>query len=107
MINELVHDVKQLLIEKGFYESIQNKDVYRLVALLHTEVSEYTQLVKRHGLDEEHKLERAEEIADIIIRAINLAILEEINLAEVIAWKMKKNFNRPYKYGVVKDETSD
>lgn len=66
---------------------------------MHTEVSEYTQLIKRYGLDEAHRKERASEVADMVIRAMAFAILEGIDLEGEIREKMSRNFSRPYAYG--------
>lgn len=74
-LSELQQCVERLIAEKGFRELLE--DPWRLAALMHTEVSEYTQLTKRYGLDEAHRKERASEVADMVIRAMAFAILEE------------------------------
>lgn len=107
-LNELTREIERLLREKGFYENMIGKqDVYAMSALLTTEVSEYTQLFKRHGLDEAHRIEREDEIADIIIRTLNLAVLENVNVAEAVRRKMEYNWGRPYKYNTAEGNQNE
>lgn len=106
-INKIQAELKQLLTVKGHMEDILNKDVYAITSLIHTEVSEYTQLFKKYGLEEAFKEDRAMEIADIIFRALNLAIMEEIDIAKALQKKMDFNWERPYKFGTVEERRSD
>jgi NTP pyrophosphatase (non-canonical NTP hydrolase) len=98
-INQIASDLEEVLTAKGHTDFIRNKDVYAISALIHTEVSEYTQLFKKYGLADSFKEDRAMEIADIIFRALNLALMENIDIAAAIRKKMEFNQNRPYKFG--------
>ena len=91
------------------------KEIGWRLALIHTEVSEAAQLVKRnasndifeHALaDPEVKAEFAEEIADVMIRCIDLADFCGFDLGRACMEKASKNLGRPYKYGTP-DEGKD
>jgi NTP pyrophosphatase (non-canonical NTP hydrolase) len=93
-ISELQDLVKELLVEKGFG---YGKDTFwEKLALTHTEVSELADVVKKQGFDAQADIEG--EVADIIIRAVNFAVMFDFDLESAISEKMSNNFNRPYKY---------
>lgn len=103
-INEWQADVWNLMEEKGFHDGRTNSrdDVLVRLALIHTEVSEATQEVKRHWVGEGSEQVRANtgrELGDAIVRILDLtgglgldteSILEQIHAA---------NARRPHKYG--------
>ena len=84
-----------LQVEKGFVPTL--KDKYKLSALLHTEVSEYVDAIKK-GLPKD---DVESEVADIFIRACNLVLAEKMDIAKAIRRKMGKNFGRPWGYGTI------
>jgi NTP pyrophosphatase (non-canonical NTP hydrolase) len=99
-LNKLVKDVKRLLDEKGF--PYDQSTFYEKVALLHTEVSELTDVIKKKGYGAQEEIE--EEIADIFLRAMNFALMFDFDLEEAIARKMMKNWQRPFKYNTFEEE---
>lgn len=89
---------------KGFHEGRgegRDDTIVRL-ALIHTEVSEATQIVKREWTDapsDELKARFAEELADVVIRVLDLAGCVGIELEEAVLHKLKANALRAFKYG--------
>ena len=89
---------------KGFHEDIctlnpRQAALIRL-ALIHTEVSEATQEVKRHGVDSAVIQKRiACELADVLIRCGDLAEMLGLNLDEACRTVLAANRARPYGYG--------
>jgi NTP pyrophosphatase (non-canonical NTP hydrolase) len=102
-INQIASDLATMLIQKGHFDNIKNKNVYATSALIHTEVSEYTQLYKRYGMAEAFKDDRAMEIADMVFRVLNLALMEGIDVAEAVRKKLEFNWSRPYKFGTAEE----
>lgn len=70
--NAMYTEVDALLEAKGFKESLQNK--WQLAALLHTEVIE----LQLADTAEEKELE----LADLFIRAMNMAIANKLDLSQ-------------------------
>ena len=69
------------------------------LALVHSEVSEALQVVKRYGITPESRISLAEELADTMIRLIELAECLDIDLETAVLAKMAVNRERPYGYG--------
>lgn len=99
-INELVADVKELLDEKGF--AYDKSQFWEKVALAHTEISELADVVKKKGMkDIEAQIDIEHEVADIIIRTVNFALMFDFDLEQAIQRVMDKNWKRPTKYNTV------
>jgi len=82
-------------VEKGFHQDWDNPlKVPTMLALVASEVSEALE-AHRKG-DDDHL---SEELADIVIRVMDLAEALDLDLASVIVDKAKKNKDRPYKHG--------
>lgn len=75
------------------------------LGLVHTEVSEAMQEVKRHGVDTAFiRTKIGNELADICIRVAELAETLGINLQEHTAQVLRQNWLRPYQYGTPGEE---
>ena len=96
----------QIAEDKGHHENLsaiplREATLVRL-ALVHTEVSEAVQHVKRHGMPPNTTYlqgDLAEELADILIRVGDLAEGLGIDLGLAIMKKFAKNRERPMYFG--------
>ena len=89
-------------IEKGFWEGPRNYDqIGNKLALVHSEVTEVLEAIRKNKGSQEV----VEEIADILIRTLDLyaamrnATLIEHSLDEILQSKMDKNKSRPKLHG--------
>lgn len=98
-ITDLVRESYGAAKAKGFHDDLPADRTGTLVrlALIHTEVSEATQEVKRHGVANPDAI--AEELADALIRIGDLAGSLSLDLEGAVEAKMAKNLTRPYRYG--------
>lgn len=113
VVSELVRDEKDTLVstgttvkgmmklqrathknakEKGFYD--KPRETGTLLALIHSEVSEALEADRKKDF-----LGFAEELADIVIRVMDLAELKGINLGLEVMDKMIKNEKRERMHG--------
>ena len=122
MINELAHEVYERNKLKGFYDHERN--IGEMLAMIHSEVSEalecdrknkYCQLESMEDwellacapddisfqqyFEETVKDTFEDELADIMIRVMDLAAYKGINLEIHIESKMRYNKLRPHKHG--------
>jgi len=84
---------------QGFWDS-SNKG--EKIALMHSELSEMFEAVRKHNGPSEHIPEftaEEEELADLFIRGIDYAGAFNLRLAQAIVAKMDFNLSRPYKHG--------
>ncbi len=120
MINYLAKEIHENNVEKGFYED--EKNIGEMLALIHSEVSEaleadrrgkYTagsgtiEVINSFILDKMFvtdfnivvKDSFEDELADIMIRVMDLAAFKGINLEAHIMAKIRYNKTREYKHG--------
>ena len=109
-LNGLAVDIAQENEAKGFWEDSDNELIIPTkLALIHDEVSEALQVHRdRFGDSPEDSIttmtndqgaEFTEELADIIIRTLDLAGYYDLPIGEVIEAKLEKNRQRPPKHG--------
>ena len=108
-IEELQDQAWRSAEEKGFHSDLNGIDQRRALlvrlCLLHTEVSEAAQVVKRKwgpiGSAQRSAAEGelALELADVAIRLGDLAETAGINLSDAVDVKMQQNRQRPHLYG--------
>jgi NTP pyrophosphatase (non-canonical NTP hydrolase) len=105
-INELAEDIHRTAVEHGWWNGIRT--MAEILMNIHAEVSELWESFRKGTLkDQCDKKDTGltnleEELADIIIRALDVMIAEGIDPEVVIASKMSYNQNRPYRHGGLK-----
>jgi NTP pyrophosphatase (non-canonical NTP hydrolase) len=89
-------------IEKGFWDGTKDHDkIGNKLALVHSEVTEVLEAIRKNKGSQEI----VEEIADILIRTLDLyaamrnATFVEHSLDEILFQKMEKNKSRPILHG--------
>lgn len=121
MINELAKQVHENAKSKGFFE--KEKNIGEMLCLIHSEVSEaleadrngrFADIHKTVPLDQIMKLKNdsfngwfekyhkntfEDELADIVIRVMDLCAFKGIDLERHIEAKMRYNSLREYKHG--------
>lgn len=121
MINRLSKEIHAANKKKGFYAD--NKNIGEMLCLIHSEVSEalesdrkeqYASMTDtlwddmnkdldddyfKHAFIEYCKDTFEDELADIVIRVLDLAAFKGVDLERHIKAKMKYNSLRPYKHG--------
>ena len=102
-LDKLQRDIGEWRDKKGFITDGTAANTVEKLILIHEEVTEAFQWIRKPERDWEHSPtsspDFAEELADIIIRVLDLAEGCDIAIADAIASKMEKNEGRPYKHG--------
>lgn len=104
-IAELQKEAYRISKEHGFHdgETPSTVPIPEKLCLIHSEVSEALESV-RNGEPQFHIVNGkpegiAAELADVVIRVLDLSEAIGINLSHAIAAKMEYNRNRPMKHG--------
>ncbi len=87
-------EIHALAVEKGWWE--EERPIPELLCLIHSEVSEALEAYR-----ERNHAGVAEELADVVIRCLDMADGLHIDLEEEIACKHEFNKTRPYRHGKV------
>tara|TARA_Y100000310_G_scaffold305024_1_gene344781 strand:- start:2 stop:337 length:336 start_codon:yes stop_codon:yes gene_type:complete len=105
-ISDLQEEAHEIAKEHGWWE--EERNIGELLALVHSEVSEALEEWREKGDNDLAHYDRfldgtpvgfPIELADIIIRVMDMAEHLGINLDEAIQVKMAYNENRPYRHG--------
>lgn len=98
--NQLAGEIHQTAVSKGWWDTERNNG--EIIALMHSELSEALEAI-RHGNPPDDKLPEftgAEaELADVIIRIMDMAPGRGWRIAEAVVAKMAYNRTRPHKHG--------
>lgn len=100
LFNEMAGLIHATAVEKGWWDTERNDG--ECIALMHSELSEALEAI-RHGNPPDDKISEfngAEaELADCIIRIMDMAPARGWRIAEAIVAKMEYNAGRAYKHG--------
>ena len=96
-INTLVERAHNTAVKHGFWEKQDPHDTMVTLARLALITSEVGEAVEALRVPDEAGLE--EELADIVIRVMDLAGARHLNLEAAMLAKMAKNDNRPWLHG--------
>jgi NTP pyrophosphatase (non-canonical NTP hydrolase) len=95
-LNQKMAEVRALADGKGF--SSEPARIWEMLALIHTEVSEATDAYKKGESVEQV----GEELTDAIIRILHLLSALDLDAEKLFQEKMKKNWDRPFKFNTVR-----
>jgi NTP pyrophosphatase (non-canonical NTP hydrolase) len=101
--SEISSQIHQNAINKGFWDmGVINRNQAEMIALMHSELSEALEAI-RHGNPESDHISNfsglEEELADLVIRIMDMGEAYKLRLAEAILVKMQFNSGREYKHG--------
>jgi NTP pyrophosphatase (non-canonical NTP hydrolase) len=101
VINELVKEIHDMAISKGWWE--QERNPLEIHALIHSEISEATEEVRNDKPDIYFVADKPEgqqvELADAVIRIFDYFGQRGWNLEEVLRKKIDYNATRPIRHG--------
>lgn len=102
LLSELGNAIHTSAVERGFYDT-QPINVAEKLCLIHSEVSEVVEIL-RTGVTQPDKhcpeyTALEVEMADILIRTLDLAAYLKCNIDGAVKAKMIYNATRPYKHG--------
>ena len=95
-LTERMRQVRSMTDAKGF--GADESRIWEMFALIHTEVSEATNAYKKGEPIEQV----GEELIDTVIRILHLISVLGLNPDALFDEKMKRNWERPYKYNTVR-----
>ncbi len=99
LFNDLSRKANLTALSKGFNNA--ETDSFVQICLIHSELGEATDALRKNKIDDHipEFLGVEAELADAVIRIMNMAGAKNLRVAEAIIAKMKYNTTRPFKHG--------
>ena len=98
---DLQKEIHECAVEKGWWK--EERNFGEMIALCHSELSEALEAWRhdeRTQYVEDGKPEGwATELADCIIRILDMAYSHNVDMGETIRRKVRYNWDRPYRHG--------
>lgn len=91
-------EIHELAVSKGFWSTPADKSMMTKLALIHSEVSEAVEAVKK-GIGDGEDGCLGEELADTIIRILDLAEFAKIDIQFHVWRKHERNKHRAHRHG--------
>lgn len=99
---DLARVVSQDAAARGFWEEGETRNKGEMIALMHSELSEALEGIRKDNPPDKHCRELGNvevELADTIIRILDYAGGFNLDVGGAIAAKLRYNRTRPYKHG--------
>ena len=103
MLSTMAEAIHAGNIERGFWPSGATPEALeRALLLIHSEISECVEAIRKDNPPDKHLPEfdnATVELADAVIRILDVSAAYNLNLGEAIVKKVAFNESRPYKHG--------
>ena len=93
MLNDLAQEIYNNAVSHGWWD--KEREFPEIIALCHSELSE---ALEEYRNGKPFYYEKAE-MVDCIIRILDWAGHEDLDIEGIMKWKMEYNKNRPYRHG--------
>jgi NTP pyrophosphatase (non-canonical NTP hydrolase) len=101
VLNALAAEAHECALNKGWYQG-RKREAPELLCLIHSEVSETLEALRNGNPPSDHlpnTCQAEEEMADVIIRCLDMCAYMGWNIGEVVRLKMAHNWQRPHRHG--------